>query len=133
MNEPRPGFLFRERPRDRFIIGIVLAEHARGFRFPAVRQARVVNEHVGPNPILLHVDPKTRSTSVFLRRLGDRTLTFALRDGALVDLETGSRWQPQRGVALAGPLRGETVKPLAYVPAFEQAWRDFYPDSTWYP
>ncbi len=84
-------------------------------------------------PVLLYVDPNSRTIAVFLRHLGARTLAFAWRDGALVDRETSSIWQPQRGVALAGPLKGESVKPLAYVPVFERAWRDFYPATTWYP
>ncbi len=133
LDEDGPFFLFREKPRDRFVIGLALAGHARAFHFADVRRVGVLNDHLGPNPVVLHVDPKTRSISVFLRRLGTRTLTFALREGALIDLETGSTWQPQRGMALAGPLKGETIKSLAYVPAFEQAWRDFYPDSTWFP
>ncbi len=133
LDEPGPRFLYRERPRDGFAIGLVLGKDARGFQFAAVRRVGVLNDHVGPTPVVLYVDSRTRSISVFFRRLGDRTLTFALRGGALVDLETGSTWQPQRGMAMDGPLKGETLKPLAYVPAFDQAWRDFYPDSTWYP
>lgn len=133
LDEEGPRYLYRERARDRFVIGLALAGQARGFHFAAVRGLGVLNDHVGPNPVLLYVDPKTRSISAFLRRLGARTLTFALRDGALIDLETGSAWQPQRGIALRGPLKGESLKALAYVPAFRQAWRDFYPASTWYP
>ncbi len=133
LDEDRPRYLYRERVRDDFVIGLALAGQARGFHFAAVRGLGVLNDHVGPNPVLLYVDPKTRSISAFLRRLGARTLTFALRGGSLIDLETGSTWLPQRGIALRGPLKGESLKPLAYIPAFKQAWRDFYPASTWYP
>ncbi len=133
LQEEGPRWLYRERVRDDFVIGLVLAGHARGFHFAAVRQVGVLNDHVGPNPVVLLVDPQSRSISVFLRRLGGRTLTFALRDSALTDLETDTTWHPQRGIALSGPLKGESVKPLAYTPVFEYAWRNFYPETTWYP
>ncbi len=122
--------IFRERPTDRFVIGITLAGHARGFHFAEVKRLGVVNDAIGPHPVVVYVHPQTRSISVFLRRLGDRTLTFGLRDGLLVDHETGSRWHPRLGLAQTGPLAGESLKPLAYVPAFPFAWQDFYPDTT---
>lgn len=33
----------------------------------------------------------------------------------------------------AGVLKEETAKPLEDAPAFEEAWRDFFPESTWRP
>ena len=77
-------------------------------------------------------NPQTRSISVFLRRVGGRTLIFACRGSALTDLETGTTWHAQRGTALSGPLKGELIKALSYTPAFEYAWRNFYPATTWY-
>ncbi len=128
-----PRWLYRERVRDDFVIGLVLAGHARGFQFSAVRHLGVLNDRVGPNPVVLLVDPQSRSISVFLRRVGGHTLTFTRRGSALSDLETGTTWHAQRGIALSGPLKGELIKALAYTPAFEYAWRNFYPTTTWYP
>ncbi len=67
----------------------------------------MLNDRVGPTPVVLAVDLQSRST--------------------------GTTWHPQRGIALSGPLKGESMKPLAYPPVFEYAWRDFYPATTWYP
>ena len=48
------------------------------------------------------------------------------------DVETGSTWQMDRGVAVEGPLKGRALRSVPYIPAFDIAWRDFYPDSEWY-
>jgi len=41
-------------------------------------------------------------------------------------------WQMERGLAVEGPLKGQTLRSVPYIPAFEDAWRDFYPESRWY-
>lgn len=78
------------------------------------------------------VNPETRAVFVYLREVGERVLTFAERDGAWQDEETGSAWQMERGVAVDGPLQGEALRAVPYVPAFPRAWDDFYPSSRWY-
>lgn len=69
----------------------------------------------------------------FLRQVGDQILTFQLVDNGLTDLETGSRWDPVRGMATAGPLQGEVLRPAPYIPAFRHSWQDFHPDTEFYP
>jgi hypothetical protein len=29
-------------------------------------------------------------------------------------------------------LKGQALRGVPYIPAFPDAWRDFYPDSQWY-
>jgi hypothetical protein len=48
------------------------------------------------------------------------------------DEETGSTWQMDRGLAVDGPLKGQALRSVPYIPAFPEAWRDFYPHSRWY-
>ena len=31
-----------------------------------------------------------------------------------------------------GPLKGQILRSVPYIPAFPEAWRDFYPHSRWY-
>ena len=59
-------------------------------------------------------------------------LTFRQESGVVRDEETGSTWQMDRGVAADGPLKGQALRSVPYIPAFPDAWRDFYPDSEWY-
>jgi hypothetical protein len=60
------------------------------------------------------------------RRLGGRTLTFAERHGDLVDLQTGSVWDVS-GIALSGPMRGRTLRPLLQNSQFWFALAAFAP------
>jgi hypothetical protein len=126
------GFGFREPPRDDFVIGIALGEFARAYRYPDAAKARVINDTIGPHPVLVYADPATRRVQTFLRALRDRTVTFMLRDGALVDEETQSTWDPLRGLATAGPLRTEALRIIPHNSSFDWAWLDFYPHSTFY-
>jgi hypothetical protein len=82
--------------------------------------------------VVVHVDAETRSVHVYLRQVDERVLTFAHRGGKVQDEETGSTWQMDRGVAVDGLLKGQVLRNVPYIPAFPQAWRDFYPDSRWY-
>jgi hypothetical protein len=125
-------FGFREAPRDDFVVGIVLGEFARAYPYPEAAKARVINDRVGPHPVLVHVDPATRRVQTFLRVQRNRTLTFILREGLLIDEQTRSIWDLRRGLATAGPLRGEVLRVVPHNSSFDWAWRDFYPHSTFY-
>lgn len=73
------------------------------------------------------------ATGVFVRELDGRELTFEVRDGAFVDLETGTRWN-LLGQAVAGPLEGEELEPVPHIDTFWFAWAVFQPDTgIWTP
>ncbi len=73
-----------------------------------------------------------RRTSTPGARGGGREPEFAWRGGALVDVETGSTWDPGSGRAVDGELRGEALERVAYATAFDWAWADFYPETAVY-
>lgn len=128
------GFLIihTERPHDNFVIGIALGPYAKAYRYRDAARARLIHDVIGPHPVLVYVDPATRRIQTLLRTTGDRTLTFVLHGRRLVDDQTGSTWDPIRGVAIAGPRRGEALRIIPHTSAFDWAWRDFYPASTTY-
>ena len=97
----------------------------------AVRE-RVINDAVGPNPVVVFADPETRNVRIYLRDTGDQVLTFVLRGEMLVDEQTGTVWDPERELGQEGPLRGVLLKQIPYSSAFDWAWEDFYPDSLFY-
>ena len=66
------------------------------------------------------------TAAAFDRRLDQQPLTFARRDGAFVDRETGSRWDVT-GRAVAGPLRGRRLRRLRHEQAFWFAAAAFRP------
>ena len=66
--------------------------------------------------ILVLWDSSANSAMAYLPAAGGQDLTFEVRDGAFVDLETESRWNIE-GKALSGPLAGARLPmiPEAYV------------------
>lgn len=126
-----PGF-FRERPRDEFVIGIVVGESARAYRWRDASARGAINDVLGEIPIVVVANARSRSISAYARNTGEQTLTFGLHGDLLVDEETGSRWEPARGLALGGPLEGTALKTVPWTPAFDWAWSGHYPKTSFY-
>lgn len=85
-----------------------------GFLIADLRAVAVANECLGVEPIAAVIDPADLNAwNVFSRRLGDRTLTLDVADGAIVDRETGSMWDVDSGVARSGELEGERLVKVA--------------------
>jgi hypothetical protein len=122
----------RETFRPQYVIGVTLGESATAFPYKLAAQAGITNDVVGPYPVVIHVDTETRSVHVYLRQVDERVLTFISQDGLIQDQETSSTWQMDRGLAVDGPLKGQILRSVPYIPAFPEAWRDFYPHSRWY-
>jgi hypothetical protein len=68
------------------------------------------------------------SAAGFSRRVGGRTLTFAVRAGRIEDIQTGSKWN-LFGQALSGRLKGERLDPLDAIDSFWFDWAAFHPDT----
>ena len=126
---------------DKFVIGVALKEWARAYWFPDAARDRVINDTLGDFPIVVFVDPDTSNIETYLRHpvvdgseLDDSViLTFELTEsGDVVDDETGSTWDVIRGVAIEGPLQGSLLQKVPYISAFNWAWADFYPNTTFY-
>ena len=126
---PQPGYGFY----DGFVVGVALGDHARSYDFTILRDEIVVNDAVGPYPLVFHTNPETRKVGVYVRQVGDRVLTFEETGDHMRDRETGSLWDPRRGLAIEGPLKGEGLLEVPSNSSFDWAWRDFYPHSTEYP
>ena len=136
MTNDKGGIFSRaERPRDGWVIGIALDEHSKAFYYPALTQDRVVNDFIGPYPVVLYADPETRDVQAYMRQVDDQVLNFSLDETGefLVDSETGTLWDITRGVGREGEFQGQGLLQLPYLSSFDWAWLDFHPDSTFYP
>ena len=71
------------------------------------------------------------SAGVFDAVLDEQALTFSVRDGAIVDDQTGSTWDIL-GNALEGPLEGKSLAPVMHGNHFWFAWAVFKPDTILY-
>ena len=125
---------------DAFVIGVAIQDQALGFYYKSVEEIGVRNDALGEFPVAVVVNKETREISVLLRNgIGTpadddveipELLTFELTsDGTLVDIETNSTWDPHRGLALSGPLRGAPIQKIPFQSSFDWAWNDFFPDA----
>ena len=112
----------RERFTEGYVIGVTLGGHA-------TARERVINGHVGPFPVVVFADEETKAVHVYLRKASEQELEFDLTKDGLVDRQTGSRWDPGRGLAVEGPLEGQSLQQVPYITSFDWAWEDFYPHS----
>ncbi len=126
------------------VAAVTLDARPVAYPFSALREKRVVNDQVAGQSLVVWWVPGTASaldsqqisdgrdvgsSGVFLREVGSRTLTFSpLGDNRFEDRETGSMWNAS-GTAIAGPLAGETLRPLAHGDYLWFAWAAFRPET----
>ena len=128
------GGFFRagERFSEKYVVGIALGEYAKAYPYRSASEEGAINDWLGPFPLLILVDDETKAVHTYLSKVGDRELTFTLRDGNVIDRDTESTWDMTKGIAVDGPLRGEVLQKVPYSTAFDWAWEDFYPHSEFY-
>jgi len=113
-----------------FVIGLVLGDDTRAYYYKDVASRGIVNDRLGKTPVLIWAEEG--GTAAYSRLFEDGPLTFRLENGELRDQETKSTWDPARGLAIEGPLRGKALRQLPTLSAFDWAWSDFYPDGGFY-
>jgi hypothetical protein len=118
--------------KEDIVVGIALGDSARAFPFQEVSKSVVVNDAVGPFPVLVYASAQAQSIHVYSRQAQGRILTFAWEGGQLRDVETNSAWDVATGVAGSGPMKGVALRPIPYSSAYAWAWLGFYPHSSIY-
>jgi len=114
------------------IIGLTVAGASRAFPLDALGRARVVNEELGGQPILVVHQPKSDTTTAFVASAKGRRLTFETANAGateLVDRETQSRWNAY-GNCTSGTLKGTQLESLIMEPEYWFAWSEFHPATT---
>ena len=131
--------LDRRRPPKERVLGIPF-EDGGGLAFPfgALRDvgdlAAIHETGDGQEPIVVFWDSGASAAMAYRPSAGGQVLTFEVRGGAFVDVETGSEWSLE-GRALSGPLAGERLEmiPEAYV-SFWFAFSTFFENpELWLP
>lgn len=118
-------------PARETVAGLEIGRDTVAYPFSALRIARVVNDRVGGQPVVIVHQPASDTTTAFESRAKGRTLTFeAANDdaGALTDRETRSTWNAY-GLSVDGPLKGTQLNTINLVPQFWFAWSQFRPGT----
>lgn len=120
---------------ERMAIVLDLAGDAVAFPYPDLREAGVVNDVVGGLEVAVVIDPDDDARwETFARRLDDDVLTLTIENGVLVDRETGTSWDPVRGLGRDGPLAGEALGVLPGFTIFPSDFDTFWPNGRlWEP
>ncbi len=113
---------------------IDLGTEASAYAIPALREAGVVNDVVADVPIAVAIDPDDdRRWAVFSRQLNTSLVELTSSPEGLVDLATGSVFDPFTGVARSGPLSGESLDRLAAFTSFPEDYFTFFPAGRIWP
>lgn len=93
------------------------------------------NDIIAGVPVAVVVDPLDRSRwKVLHRQVGERVVTLSEDGDTLVDVESGTVWDPATGVGLEGELEGEVLNSLPGFTSFESDARTFWPEARfWSP
>ena len=112
------------------VIGVIAGAESRAFPLTGLPPDAPMQDAVGDVPIVILEGSDGIPSLAYHRALTDgRTLDFERRDGAVFDVQTGSRWNAS-GLAVEGELAGVQ---LAFVTSFFTewyGWAAFHPDTT---
>ena len=136
----RAGVIGEEHLDDRlqtkqFVVGVAQGDEAAAYPFSVLSFEPAVNDIVGGTPLLVVFQERTGTGVVFDREIEEQTLTFSLTDPEgmiLTDDQTGSTWDGLTGVAVDGPLEGQSLNRLKSTSSFWFGWKDWHPETRVY-
>jgi Protein of unknown function (DUF3179) len=115
---------------DDFVLGLDDPGQAGHWSLKTLSHLGCVNAEWHGQRVVAVLDRASTTARVYSRNLAERVLSFTV-DGELIrDAETGSRWEPATGKAVAGQLTGHILQPLPRaILARREAWLAFHPSS----
>lgn len=115
-----------------FLIGITDGKLSRAWLFADLQTGGVANDAFAGNSVVVVFDPSRGTAVLHGRSVDGRELTFDLKDGKLIDRETGSEWDLISGRAMTRPMKGKQLDPRPGIISYEHAWKTFYPKSSYW-
>lgn len=100
-----------------------------------LRDVGVVNDVVAGVEVAVLIDPTDdQRWAVFSRRLDDAIVELSIVDGEVVDVASGTRFDPIRGIGRGGDLDGEILDLLPAFTSFPKDVPTFWPEARfWQP
>ena len=128
------------------VLDVSIGDTHKLYPFSVFKTEAVINDEVDGMPVVVFSRQGTLSAldgsviadsrevpsaTAFDRRLDGKTLSFELRDGRIVDRQSGTRWN-MFGTGMDGPLSGQQLASAPGSVHFAFAWLAFNPDSKIY-
>jgi hypothetical protein len=131
-------------PRD-LMLGIRAFGTSRAFPYTTVVSHKLVQDHVGSEPVMLVTGPDGQSVRAFRQKIAgsdsapdfyrvldnnsEIPLSVTARAALLMDSATGSHWNFQ-GCAVSGKLRGHCLERVEIIKDYWFDWRHYNPKTT---
>lgn len=113
------------------VIGVKLNGFSLAIPKDAMQAKKVGQTILGGVPIVILYDEDLDTVRVYSRQIGGRTLSFWLKNGKIVDIETGSEWD-LTGRSTGGRLKGLQLTSISAYDVMWFAWYAFYPETKVY-
>jgi len=120
------------------MLGIQASGSSRAFRYDDVIREKLVQDHVGAEPVLLVAGADGQSVRAFRDRIPGvqgatdfYRLPEAKADALLMDATTGSTWN-FKGCAISGKAKGVCLEPVEAIKDYWFDWRNYNPSTSVY-
>ena len=92
-----------------------------------IEKNKIINDKIGETSLML-VSLFSQNSRAFDRNLNEEILEFEFLDERIIDTKTKSEWNYD-GVAISGPLEGNSLKRMSMAPGFWFEWIAFHPQT----
>jgi len=115
-------------------IVVDLGTEAVAYSVPALREVGVINDVVAGAEVAVVIDPdEPGQWAVFSRQLDDTVADLELTADGLVDVKTGTVFDPFLGVGRSGPLAEQVLDRLPAFTSRPDDYLTFFPDGRTWP
>ncbi len=129
INYPETGVAQRD-----IMLGIQAFGVSRAFPYDAVLKDKLIEDHVGAEPVILVLGPDDQSVRVFRRRIpgvSEVPEFYRVSPSEFMDDATGSTWNFQ-GCAVSGKSHGNCLERVEVIKDYWFDWRNYNPETTIY-
>lgn len=129
-----------------WVVGVVADGNAKAYDWRDLKKARVINDTIHGNPVIVMLDADTMTFHAFRSQVGgdyvdSEGVTHVWFDGAplailwsdslqrFTDTRTQSVWNAN-GECIAGGMKGQRLKPLSSYQENWHSWQTFHPNGT---
>jgi len=120
-------------PSRELILGVQAFGAVRAYPIARILSAKLIEDRLGSEPIIVVLGPDNKSIRVFHARLHDSEPAPAFyrlnNQSTFMDSLTGSEWS-FNGCAVNGKDRGTCLEPVWAIKDYWFDWRNYHPDTT---